>query len=373
MADIRLTVVQILPALDAGGVERGTVEVARALVEAGHRAIVVSRGGRQVSALDSAGAEHVALDIGRKSPWTLRHALPLARLLAESGAQILHARSRLPAWIGMAARRILGGRAPHFVTTVHGPYSVNAYSAVMTRSERVIAISRFIADYLRANYPRLEERRIRVIPRGVSPEEFPRGYQPPAAWRERWRREHPQLSGRALLLFPARITRWKGQQDFIELIGRLRDRGEDVHGLLVGGLDDRRNGFLRELQRQVRERKLEDRVSMLGHRDDIREIMSVSRAVLVMTGVPEAFGRTALESVSLGVPVIGYAHGGTTEILRSTFPGGLVPPGDIDAAADRVAAVLRQPPDIIPRHPFSLRRMLDDTLALYQELASHRP
>ncbi len=373
MPELPLTVVQLLPALEAGGVERGTVEIARALVECGHRAIVVSAGGRLVPALQAAGAEHVALDVGRKSLFTLRQVNPLARLLIDSGAQILHARSRLPAWIGVLALRRLGARAPHLITTVHGPYSVNPYSAVMTRGKCVIAISNFIRDYILANYPRTDPGRIRVIPRGVSALEFPPGYRPSIAWQQRWEREFPVLRGRMLLTLPARLTRWKGQQDFIELVGVLRAGGADVHGLMVGAAEPRRHGFLRELEQQAQRAGLAEHVSFLGHRDDVREIMSVSTVVLSLARVPEAFGRTALESLSLGVPVVGYDHGGTAEILRPIFPGGLVPPADVAAAAARVAAILGRRPQIPTHHPYPLQRMLDETLAVYGEVAGQRP
>ena len=368
-----LTVVQLLPALAGGGVERGTVEIARALVERGHRAIVVSGGGRLVAALESARAEHVTLDIGRKSLLTLRHVAPLARLLQDRGAHILHARSRLPAWIGVLARRSLGPRAPHLVTSVHGPYSVNTYSAVMTKGERVIAISEFIRAYILSNYPRIDPGRIRVIPRGVSAVEFPPGYQPSIAWQERWHGTFPHLHGKVLITLPARITRWKGQEDFIELVGLLRARGADVHGLLVGATEARRRGFMQELQDKVRHAGLGAHISFLGHRDDVREILAISAVVLSLARIPEAFGRTALESLSLGVPVVGYDHGGTGEILRPIFADGLVAPGAIAAAADRVSAILARRPNIPATHPFPLQRMLDETLAVYEELAGQRP
>jgi glycosyltransferase involved in cell wall biosynthesis len=370
---MRLTVVQLLPALEAGGVERGTVEIARALVERGHRAIVVSAGGRLVPALQAAGAEHVALDVGRKSLLTLRQVKPLARLLLDSGAHILHARSRLPAWIGVLALRRLGPGAPQLVTTVHGPYSVNPYSAVMTRGKCIIAISNFIRDYILDNYPRTDPARVRVIPRGVSALEFPPGYRPPGAWRMRWEREFPILRGRVLLTLPARVTRWKGQEDFIDLLGLLRAGGADVHGLVAGAVEPRRQGFLRELEHRARRAGLAQHVTFLGHRDDVREIMSISAAVLSLARIPEAFGRTALEALSLGVPVVGYDHGGTSEILRPIFPGGLVPPGDVAAAAAGVTAILQQRPQIPAQHPFPLQRMVDDTLAVYAGVAGQHP
>ena len=373
MRDMRLTVVQLLPALEAGGVERGTVQIARALVERGHRAIVVSGGGRLVAALQSVGAEHVLLDIGRKSLLTLRHVAPLAQLLRDGGAHILHARSRLPAWIGLLARRRLGPRAPRLVTTVHGPYSVNAYSAVMTRGERVIAISEFIRSYILSNYPGTDPGRIRVIHRGVSAAEFPPGYQPSAAWRESWQASFPQLRDKALITLPARITRWKGQEDFIALVGLLRARGADVHGLLVGGTEPRRRSYMQELQDRVRSDNLGAHISFLGHRDDVREIMAISAVVLSLARIPEAFGRTAPEALSLGVPVVGYDHGGTSEILRPMFADGLVAPGTIAAAADRVSTFLARRPGIPTTQPFPLQRMLDETLAVYEELAGQRP
>ncbi|OGT79875.1 MAG: hypothetical protein A3H91_07155 [Gammaproteobacteria bacterium RIFCSPLOWO2_02_FULL_61_13] len=370
---MRLTVVQILPALESGGVERGTVEIARALVERGHRAIVVSAGGRLVAALQMAGAEHVMLEVGRKSLFTLRQVKPLARLLLDSGAHILHARSRLPAWIGVMALRRLGSQAPHLITTVHGPYSVNPYSAVMTRGTPIIAISDFIRDYILANYPRTHPGRIRVIPRGVSALEFPPGYQPPAAWRDRWEWEFPPLRGKILLTLPARVTRWKGQEDFIEVVGLLRARGVDVHGLIVGAIEPRRRGFLNELRGRAQQRGLESHVSFLGHRDDVREIMASSAVVLSLARIPEAFGRTALESLSLGIPVVGYDHGGTREILAPIFANGLVAPGALNAAADRVGEILLQRPVIPAQHPFPLQRMLDETLAVYLGAAGQRP
>ncbi len=368
-----MTVMQLLPALEAGGVERGTIEVARALVARGHRAIVVSGGGRLVPALAAAGAEHVTLGIGRKSPMTLRHVGTLSRLITEHRVDVLHARSRLPAWIGVLALRRLGKAAPHLVTTVHGPYSVNAYSAVMTRGERVIAISQFIHDYITRNYPAVEPARIRVIHRGVSAAEFPHGYRPGADWHARWDATHPHLRGKPLLTFTARITRWKGQEDFIDLVRLLRDRGIDVHGLIVGGAEPRRRAFLRELEGRVRQAELSSHVTFLGHRDDVRELMSISAAVLSLARLPEAFGRTALEALSLGVPVVGYDHGGTTEILRAIFPAGLVPPGDIRAATDCVARILAQRPSIPVQHPFPLRRMVGETLSVYAEVTGQRP
>jgi glycosyltransferase involved in cell wall biosynthesis len=364
-----LTIVQLVPALDAGGVERGTLEIARELVQRGHRAIVVSAGGRLVPTLEAAGAQHVKLDIGRKSPLALARIGALRRLLESERAHIVHARSRLPAWIGLFALRGLRGAArPHFVTTVHGPYSVNAYSAVMVRGERVIAVSAFIRDYILKNYPGFDAARLCTIPRGVSAAEFPRNYRPGAAWRTTWDNQFPQSRGRALVTLPARITRWKGQSDFLRVIQLLRGRGVDVHGLVAGGADPRRAGFLRELREQVRALGLEEAVSFAGARDDLKDIMAASKVVLSLANEPEGFGRTALEALCLGVPVVAYDHGGASEVLQALLPQGLVAPLDVAAAAARVESFLGAPPSIAAANPFTLERMLHDTLAVYREL-----
>lgn len=366
-----LTVIQALPALEAGGVERGSVELARELVRHGHTAIVVSAGGRLVRILEEAGAQHVPMDIGRKSLLTLRNVSALRSLLRDSGAHILHARSRLPAWISyLALARLTKKERPRFVTTVHGPYSVNRYSAIMARGERVIAISEFTRDYILENYPDADPQRVVMIPRGVSAEEFPYGYRPDPTWFSRWRRDFPQFAGMRVITLPARITAWKGHEDFIEIIARLRERGAAVHGLVVGGTEPRRIAFLDKLKRRIRDRSLQRSITFAGHRDDLREVMAASALVVSLAQIPEAFGRAALEALSLGVPVIAYDHGGASEVLRSIFPGGLTPPGDVDAATARIQAVLASPPVLPAHHPFPLQRMLDRTIALYEELAT---
>jgi len=184
----KLTVLQVLPALDSGGVERGTLEIARALVAAGHRSLVVSRGGRLVAQLEAEGSEHIALPVDRKALSSLWQVGPFRQLLAERQPDIVHARSRVPAWIAwLAWRKLPEAQRPHFVTTVHGLNSVSFYSAIMTKGERVIAVSETVRDYIRTHYPQCPEERIRLIYRGVDPAEFPHGYQPSPDWLAQWR------------------------------------------------------------------------------------------------------------------------------------------------------------------------------------------
>ena len=210
MAGQRLTVMQVLPALHSGGVERGTLEVAGALVQAGHRSVVVSAGGRLVESLLAGGSEHIYLPVGRKSLRALLEVRRLRRMLREEQVDIVHARSRLPAWIvWLAWRGLPAAQRPRFVTTVHGLYSVNRYSAVMTRGERIIAVSDTARRYILDNYPDVDPQRVVTIHRGVDRAEFPRDYHPDTAWLDTWYAEYPLLRKRKVLTLPGRLTRLK--------------------------------------------------------------------------------------------------------------------------------------------------------------------
>jgi glycosyltransferase involved in cell wall biosynthesis len=294
----------------------------------------------------------------------------LRELYLREGVDIVHARSRLPAWIGHFALRGLPAKLrPRWMTTVHGPYTVNRYSRIMVSGERVIAISEFIRDYILGAYPEVEPGRISVVPRGVDRARYPHGYRPDESWLGRWRAEQPALARRRTLVLPGRLTRWKGQEDFLRLIAKLVAQGLPVHGLLAGGPHPRKRGFARELQRLAARLEIEPAVSFLGDRVDLREILAVADCAFSLTAEPEAFGRTTVEALCLGTPVIGYEHGGTGEILRALLPAGLVPVGDLDAAAARCAEFLRQRPTVPVIHPYTVERMQRATLAIYAELA----
>ena len=365
----RLTVLQVLPALHGGGVERSTLEVAAELVRHGHRSLVISGGGRLLPELLAAGSEHVCWPIGRKSPLTLRLVPRLRRLLLREEVDILHARSRLPAWVAwLAWRGMAADRGPHFITTVHGLNSVNAYSAVMLKGECVIAVSDSARDYLLRHYPRMPSERISVIHRGVDPAVFPPGYQPDAGWLADWYRQYPQLRNRYVLTLPGRISRRKGIEDFIEIIARLGVLGLPAHGLVVGDLPPGRRGADAALRSRIAAAGLAGAITLTGFRADVRDILAVSGVVLSLSRKPEAFGRTVNEALSLHVPVAGYAHGGVGEQLQRHFPAGAVPPGDTDAMVERLHEWYTCLPSMHGVRPYPLASMQDSTLRLYHKL-----
>jgi glycosyltransferase involved in cell wall biosynthesis len=366
-----MKIIQILPELNSGGVERGTLEVAEHLVRHGHTSIVISHGGRQVEALEKAGSMHVTLPVHRKHPVSLAQVLALRRFFAEERPDIVHARSRVPAWVAWLALKTMDAKTrPHFITTVHGFYSINVYSAIMTRGERVIAVSDSVREYALTNYRNTRPETVTTIHRGVSPDLYHPAYRAAPDWLAEWKARHPKAEGKVVLLLPARLTRWKGQIDFLQVISDLRRAGVNVHGLIVGEAHPKKREFEQELKDLARTMGVDDHVEFLGHRQDLREIMTVSDFVLSLSKDPEAFGRVTLEAMALGRPVIAYDHGGVGEQLRAHFPAGAVTCDDVAAVTARVQSLLADPQTPAPLQPgFTLGHMLDATLAIYRSVA----
>jgi len=368
-----MTVVQLIPALNSGGAERSTLEIARALVQAGHRSIVVSAGGPMVAQLEAEGSRHIALPIGRKSLGTLLTVGKLRKVLREVQPDIVHARSRLPAWIGWWAMRGVKPR-PHFVTTVHGLNTPGRYSAILMRGERVIVVSQTLRDYVLRHYPDdVDTARIEVIPRGIDTEAFPYGYRPDDTWQRAFFEQYPQLAGAPLLTLPGRGTRLKGHADAIELLADLAQRDIDARLLLLGADEPGREAYIEELRALVRQRGLDDKVVISPQRRDVRDIYAMSALVLQLSKRPESFGRTVVEALALCRPVMGYAHGGVGELLAELYPAGRVPLGDREKLVERAAELLRFAPPIPPPRSYRLADMQSATLALYDEVVHGKP
>ena len=375
MAEAKLTVLQLLPAMESGGVERGTLEVAQALVNHGCRAMVMSAGGRLTGPLEACGAEHYTWPVGIKSLKTLRLVRPLRRFLIEHQVDIVHARSRVPAWIAWLAWRGMPELTrPRLVTTVHGLYGINKYSRIMAGGERIIAVSNTVRDYILNAWPDTEPERITVIPRGVDAQQYPYGYQPDADWQHSFQQTFP-IAGKLLLTLPGRITRLKGHEDFIEIVRRLKKRGLPVYGLIAGGATASKQRYLQKLRYRINTLGLGADIGFTGQRDDLKNILAISNLVLSLSTQPESFGRTTLEALRLGVPTAGYAHGGVGEILHTIYPTGLLKRDEMDATINHIAHLLQHPVPVPQGDFYPLQAMLDSTLDLYKSLflAPRRP
>ncbi len=362
----RLNVIQLLPALEVGGVERGTLDVAKELVRRGHCSIIISAGGSLVDELVSCGSKHIRLDIGKKSLLSLRHIAHLRRYFSEESIDIIHACSRFPGWLAyLAWNRMDKAHRPRFITTVHGAYSVNAYSKIMTKGQDVIAVSDFIVKYIAKNYPDVDKNKITLIHRGVSKTEFPFAYKANKSWLESWRAQHSTLSNKFILALPGRISRRKGHEDFLGILNYLKQQNIPVHGLVIGGAHKQKKSYLNELKNKAQKLGIEKEITFLGNRNDVKEIMSISDVALSLSKVPEAFGLTALEALCLGTPVVAYDHGGAAEVLAKMYPQGRVEPNDIGAVCDRIISFYKEPIAVVDKNFFTLDKMLEDTLSLY--------
>lgn len=372
-------VLQVLPALGGGGVERGTVEMAAAIVEAGGVALVASAGGRMAPLVEQAGGRNLTLPLDTKSPWRIwQNAALLEQVIAREGVRIVHARSRAPAWSAWLAARRAG---VHFITTYHGAYGEELpgkrrYNAVMARGERVIAISRFIAGVVMQRHG-VDPGRIRIIHRGVDPAAFdPAGVSEERARRlaEAWRLPR----GRPVVMLPGRLTGWKGQRVLIEALARMTRR--DAVGVLVGA-GQGRDRYASDLSRLAA--RLGVDVRQVGDCDDMPAALKLADAVVNASIRPEAFGRVVIEAQAMARPVIATDHGGAVETVEHGDTGWRVPPGDPAALAlaldhvlamtpERVAALGARARASVQAH-YTVAAMQDATLAVYREVLGLAP
>ena len=376
------TVLQVLPSLaGGGGVERGTLEISRALVAAGWGSVIVTGRAADRAAAAEAGARHAALPLARRNPLQAPGAVRgLARLIGAEGIALVHARSRWPAWLAARAARRAGRP---FVTTFHGTYSAGTplkrrYNAIMTRGARVIAISEFIARHVAETYG-VEPARIRTIPRGVDLSLFdPARVELArlAALREAW--QMPE--GRPVVMLPARLTAWKGHLALLDALAQVED---GVTCLFVGAGDARHAGYRARVERRIAALGAAHRVRLTGPCGDMAAAYLLADIVVSPSLRPEAFGRVAAEAQAMGRPVIAAAHGGALETVREGETGWLVPPGDAAALARALRAALgagaperermaRAGREHVQRS-FSLEGMCSATLAVYRELLPGAP
>lgn len=386
----RPTILQIIPRLDTGGAELATIEITEAVVGAGGRALVVTAGGRMTSRITDAGGELIAFDAGTKNPVAMwRNASRLVEIVTREDVDLLHARSRAPAWSALRAARRTG---KPFVTTYHGAYGEKdpfkrLYNSVMARGDITIANSMFTADLIRQRYGTPPER-IAVIPRGVDMDKFDAvriSTERKAALAVRW----GIAPGQRIVLHAARLTGWKGQTILIDAMAALVARGVTSDAVVVMAGDAQgREGYVTELQERARKAGIAARIKLVGHVDDIAAAYALAHVTVVASIEPEAFGRAAAEALAVGCPVITTDLGAPPEIVlaepavaRDAITGWVVP---VSAAGlvPALAAALSMPPEdraemgrrasADMRARFTLSRMKQQTLEVYDRLLKTR-
>jgi glycosyltransferase involved in cell wall biosynthesis len=381
------TILQIIPQLDAGGAELSAVEIADAVVRAGGRAIVLAEPGRLAADIAEVGGEVMPFPAATKNPIRmLANAGAIARIVGREHVDLVHARSRAPAWSALRAARRTGVR---FVTTYHGAYGEkNAlkrlYNSVMARGDVVIANSRYTARLIADRYA-TPGARIEVIPRGVDVRKFDPDAIAPArvdALRASW----GVAADQPVILQAARLTGWKGQPVLIEAAAKLQADGRLGSAVVVlAGDPQGRTAYVRTLQEQVDRLGLKDRVRLVGHVEDVAAAFRAAHVTVVASTEPEAFGRTAIEAAAVGCPVIATDIGAPPETVRAepavsaeAITGWLVPAGNADALAARLADALALAPAArrelgqrARRHvlgTYTVEAMQRRTLAVYDRL-----
>ncbi len=380
------TILQIIPTLDAGGAERTTLDIAEGLARIGARALIASEGGRLVGELQAKGGVWLPFPAADKKPWRMAMNIrQLSRLCAVEKVDIVHARSRAPAWVALAATR--GLKLP-FVTTYHGSYNSRSaiktlYNSVMARGDVVIANSHFTADLIARNHP-FARPRLRVIHRGTDLS----AYSPTAVAPERvqklradWGVEPHQR----IVLLPGRLTAWKGQEVLIAAAKRLVEGGLRDAVFILAGDPQGRDDFVKKLDTLIIQGALEPYVKRVGHCTDMPAAYLAASVVTVPSTDPEAFGRVAVEAQAMGVPVVVSDHGAVPETVLAppqaqpfSRTGWRVKPGDAAELAEGIAEALALRPSQrdalavrarahVEAH-FSLERMVDQTLDVYAAL-----
>jgi len=364
---IDMRVVQLLPELNEGGVERGVVELNREFVRRGVDSLVISRGGRLVRQIAVDGGRHETFDVCSKNPLTLASRVAgLRRLLARLKPDIIHARSRVPAWLCLLANRRL--QLP-FVTTVHGMNSVSFYSRVMTRGDRVICVSEVVRDYILKHYP-VDAGRITVIQRGVDMDVF----NPETTDREFIKafRQRYGLQDRFVVTSVGRITWLKDYESFIRAIALCREDMPDITGLIVGGVREDKRDYLAGLQRLATKCGVSDRIVFAGNQAEMPEIYQLSDVVVNASLKMGNVGRTVTEALAMDTPVIATTYEGLQNLVVDGVNGYVVANRDPEGLAHGIRQLARSPimhtRASIPEE-FTLDAMVAGTLAVYRSLA----
>lgn len=371
------TILQVVPALVSGGVERGTIEIAKKLKESKYNSIVISAGGQLVEHLNKVNIPHVSMNVASKNPFIIwRNAKLIAELIKKNNIDLIHARSRAPAWSCYMAAKATGKK---FITTFHGIYNISGpikryYNSIMTEGERIIAVSNFVKKHILENY-KTTENKIRVVHRGVDHHYFnPANVSPSelVSFKEKY-----NIFGTIpVILLPSRMTAWKGHMTLVEALSKIKHL--DFYCLMVGDLSKHPN-FIKRLQSRIKELKLQSKIQIFGNEHDMLKLYGVSDIVLSTSIEPEAFGRTIIEGQAMEKLVIATNIGGAAETIIDQVTGYHVIPGNADDLAEKLSfclSILGQEKTIqmtqLARksaiEKFSLDLMLSKTLDVYNEL-----
>ncbi len=360
-----MKIIQLLPELNEGGVERGTMELSREFVKLGHESIVISNGGKLVSTIEKDGGKHIKFDVASKNiltaPWRI---YKLRQLLKELKPDIIHARSRVPAWLTYFANKTL--HIP-FVTTVHGFNSVNFYSRIMTKGDAVIAVSQSIKEYMQTNY-QTKSKKITVIPRGIDLKLFnPKNID--KKFILDFKKKYG-LKDKFIISTVGRITQLKDIETFIQAVALVKQNVPNIKALIVGGVQKDKENYFESLKKLTKELGMENEVIFAGSQSNVAEIYTLSDVVVSASKKPESFGRSVAEAIAMNTPVVATNHGGVRDIIVTDENGYFFEVGDEKELANKIRLAKElsfNGYNYICKN-FSLEQMVEKTLNVYEEI-----
>ncbi|MEA3328135.1 MAG: GT4 family glycosyltransferase PelF [Candidatus Omnitrophota bacterium] len=321
-----MKILQILPELNVGGVERGVVDLARRLVLAGHQAVVISNGGRLVSQLESLGVKHYLLPVNKKSLFSIWSMIKkVENILRKENVSIVHARSRVPAWIAYFACRRSNTK---FITTAHGYYNTHFFSRVMGWGKRVITPSQPIAKRMIEQFG-VPEEKIRLVPRGLDLNEFS------------FQKKDTVPGNEVVVGFIGRITPLKGHVYFIKAISKVARKIPGLKVLIVGDSPAGKHNYKEQIMLLARRLGLTPYIKFLGTRADIPDILAELDILVMASTAPEAFGRVLIEAGAAGIPVVATKIGGVVDIVDNEKTGLLVAPRDPQQMAEAIIRLIK--------------------------------
>jgi len=371
------TILQVVPALISGGVERGTLEIAKKIVEAGNNSIVISAGGPLVAPLEKSGSKHIIMNVASKNPITIWYnARKISAIIRELNVDIVHARSRAPAWSCYMAAKSTGIR---LITTFHGIYNFKSsikkfYNSVMTEGHKVIAVSNFVKKHIIDNY-KIDEKKIIVIHRGVNHNDFSQKNLTTKIITN-FREKYKVPMDTPVILLPSRMTEWKGHMILIDALEKIKDL--NFYCIMAGDLA-KHPAYVTRIKDKIHQYKIKNRIQLFGNEPNMTALYGISDIVLSTSIEPEAFGRTIIEAQSMEKIVIATNIGGACETIEDGVTGFHIPPRDSDALAEKIAYCLsiigsQESNDMTSKarkaatDNFSLDLMLKSTLSIYDEV-----
>jgi glycosyltransferase involved in cell wall biosynthesis len=360
-----MTIVQLLPELNEGGVERGVVELNREYSKKALNSFVISAGGKFESTIEKDGGKHIKLDVCSKNILTVFSRVnKLKKILKDINPDIIHVRSRVPAWLIYLANKSLGFKV---VSTVHGFNSVGFYSSIMQKADAVICVSNSIKEYIQKNY-QTPQSKITVIPRGIDLEVFNPQNIDTNFINEFKEKYH--LKDKFIISSVGRVTQLKDYETFIKAINLLKKKIPSLKALIVGGTRSDKEDYLNSLKNLIKELNLEDNIIFTGSQNKIAEIYALSNVVVSSSKKPESFGRSVAEAIALNTPVVATNHGGVKDIIIENKNGFFFEVGDDEELSNKIfkAKELSFDGYNYISYTFSLENMLEKTIEVYKKL-----